>query len=104
MMRNLLFLSVASALLATAGCRREDVRTFTVTIPGLTEANQPKIVAALARYDGVRKDSYRWDFAAKTLTLDYDSMKLAETNVRMAISEKGIEVAFPTNATGRAGH
>ena len=30
--------------------------------------------------------------AAKTLTLKYDSMAIAKTNIRMAIEEKGLKV------------
>ena len=78
-----------------AGCRREDIREFTVSIPGLTESNRVTVVAALAKYNGIVKDSYKWDFSAKTLALRYDSMQIAKTNIRMAIAEKGIEVEFP---------
>lgn len=98
-----LFLSCALSF-ALVGCRREDIREHTFSIPGLTESNATTVVQALSKYEGVRKDSYRWDFAAKTLTLRYDSMKLAQTNIRMSIAERGIEVEFPTNTTGRAGH
>ena len=86
---------IALVLLACLlGCRREDVREFTVRIPGLTEANQGAVVQALSRYAGVRKDSYVWDFKAKTLTLRYDSMQVAKTNIRMAIEAKGVKVDF----------
>ena len=86
------------------GCRREDVREMTVSIPGLAESNKAAVVEALAKYGGVRKDSYRWDMQAKTLTLRYDSMQIAQANIRYAIDEKGIRVAFPSNTTGRAGY
>ena len=85
----------ALALVALlSGCRREDVREFTVSIPGLTEANQAQVVEALSKYEGIKKDSYEWDFAAKTLRLRYDSMQIAKTNIRMAIADKGIKVDF----------
>ncbi|MBR3223138.1 MAG: hypothetical protein IKF72_13035 [Kiritimatiellae bacterium] len=98
---------VATALLLAAlasGCRREDIREMTVTMPGLAESNKVTIVAALAKYNGIQKDSYRWDMQAKTLTLRYDSMQIAQANIRYAIDEKGIAVSFPSNTTGRAGH
>ena len=91
-------------LVLLAGCRREDIRTFTVEILGLTEASKPKVVEALSKYAGIQKDSYVWDFAKKTLTLRYDSMQLAETNVRHAIAAKGIAVTYPAKADDRAGH
>lgn len=96
--------AILTALFALAGCRRTDVREFTVHVPGLSETNKAAIVQALSKYNGVEKDSFRWDMSGKTLTLRYDSMSVAHTNIRMAIAEKGIEVSFPSNTTGRAGH
>ena len=80
------------------------MREMTVAMPSLTEADKPKVEAALSRYNGVRKDSYRWDMAAKTLTLSYDSMQVAQANVRYAIDESGVKVAFPEKTDDRAGH
>ncbi len=93
----------ASSLLLP-GCRREDVREMTVSIPGLAESNKATVVAALAKYGGVQKDSFVWDMKAKTLTLRYDSMQIAQSNIRYAIAEKGIDTVIPTNTTGRAGY
>ena len=87
-----------------SGCRREDVREMTVLMPGLAESNKATVVAALTKYNGIQKDSYKWDMQAKTLTLRYDSMQIAQANIRYAIDEKGIAVSFPSNTTGRAGH
>ena len=93
------------ALLRAAGCRRADVREMTVLMPGLTESGKETVVKALAKQSGVQKDSYRWDFEKKTLVLRYDSMVTAQTNIRMAIAEKGVEVVFPpNNPSGRAGY
>ena len=91
-------------LLLSSGCRREDVREMTVVMPGLAESNKATVVAALSKYSGVQKDSYKWDMQAKTLTLRYDSMQIAQANIRYAIDEKGVAVSFPTNTTGRAGY
>ena len=87
-----------------SGCRREDVREMTVSMPSLTEANKATVVAALQKYAGVRKDSYVWDMKAKTLTLKYDSMQVAQANIRYAIDERGVKVAFPEKTDDRAGH
>ena len=98
-------LSVLLVLLAlVSGCRREDIREMTVSMPGLTEADKAKVVEALAKYNGVEKDSYKWDMNAKTLTLRYDSMQIAQANIRYAIDEKGVKVAFPAKTDNRAGH
>ena len=99
-----ILLSAAALTALLQGCRRSDVRQFTVSIPSLTEAGKPAVEQALAKYNGIEKDSYVWDFKKKTLTLRYDSMQIARTNIRMAIAEKGFTVDFPTNTTGRAGY
>ncbi len=99
-----LFLVPSVVFLLFAGCRREDVREMTVSMPGLVEADKAKVVEALARYAGVDKGSYRWDMAAKTLTLRYDSMQIAQANIRYAIDERGVKVAFPEKKDDRAGH
>ena len=107
-MKHALFVSslipLALSLLLVCGCRREDVREMTVSMPGLTEADKAKVVEALAKYNGVEKDSYTWDMNAKTLTLRYDSMQIAQANIRYAIDEKGVKVAFPAKTDNRAGH
>ena len=41
---------------------------------------------------------------AKTLTLKYDSMQIAQANIRYAIDEKGVKVAFPEKTDNRAGY
>lgn len=86
-------LMLSAAILAVIlGCRREDVRDYTIEIPELTDANKAQVVEALAKYAGIKKDLFKWDMAAKTLTLKYDSMAIAKTNIRMAIEEKGLKV------------
>ena len=95
---------LALVLMALTGCRREDYRVMTVEIPALKEADQAVIVKELAKYDGVDKSSYQWDMTAKTLTVRYDSMKIAQANIRYAIDEKGIRVKFPEKVGEHAGH
>ena len=99
-----LFLIPCSLFLLFCGCRREDVREMTVTMPSLTEAQKATVVAALQKYNGILKDSYVWDMQAKTLTLKYDSMQIAQANIRYAIDEKGVKVQFPEKTDDRAGH
>ena len=102
--RGLVCLFLLFAFFAVGGCRRSDVREFTVELPGLTAANKAQVVEALAKYDGVMKDSYAFDFEKKTLTLRYDSMKIARENVRQAIEAKGVKVVYPEVKGGYAGY
>ena len=104
MKKTICFLLLTSYFLLLSGCRREDVREMTISMPSLTEANKATVVAALQKYNGIRKDSYVWDMQAKTLTLKYDSMQIAQANIRYAIDEKGVKVKFPEKTDGRAGH
>lgn len=105
-MRNcgIVGLFILTALCTVCGCRRTDVREFTVEIPGLTEGNKAQVVQALSRYDGVKRDSFVFDFEKKTLTLRYDSMKIARENVRQAIEAKGVSVVYPEVKGGYAGY
>ena len=101
MNRLVVFLLV---LVCFVGCRREDWRTMTVEMPDLTSADEATVVRVLSKYEGVRMSSLFWDESAKTLTLSYDSMKIAQANVRYAIDEKGIRVKFPEKTDEYAGH
>ena len=103
-MRSACVLALFAALAALGGCRREDVCEMTVLMPELKEADRAKVAESLAKYQGVLKDSYVWDMAAKTLTLRYDSMKIAQANIRYAIDEAGVKVSFPEKTDDRAGH
>lgn len=100
---------VTSALVvltaAFAGCRRKDFREHEFEIPGMTAANTNTIATAIAVYEGVDMDSLKWDLAKKILTVRFDSMKVARTNIRMAIEEKGVKVSYPKKSKdGVAGY
>lgn len=103
-MKRTLFSIAVLLAFALAGCRREDVRTLTLELPGISPQEANKISAALSPYSGVKKDSFRWDFARGTLTLAYDSMQIAGANIRMAIEETGVRVVWPKKTEKRAGH
>ena len=94
---------VAVAAVLLSGCRREDIREMAGATPERKDADRKTVEAARQKYDGVDKRSYRWDMDAKTLWLRYDSMKIAQSNIRYAIDEKGVKVQFPEKKTDRAG-
>ena len=81
-----LFLAI---VLAVVGCRRTDVRDFTISIPAMTAADTNAISASLASYAGIDKSSMKFDLAAKTLFLRYDSMQLAKKNIEISIAQAG---------------
>ena len=106
---------VAVALLALAGCRREDLRTFSVEVKNLDKDNAAKVLEAFKiddkqdprrfhYYDGIDLGSIKCDIDAKTVTVKYDSMKIAKTNIRMLLEAKGLEVVYPEKKSGVAGY
>lgn len=102
-MRPYAIAAVIITLLA-AGCRREDFREYTFEIPGMTAENKAVIQKAVTFYDGVKEDSLVFDLEKKTLKMRFDSMKVAQTNIRMAIEEKGIAVKYPEKKESEAGY
>jgi copper chaperone CopZ len=76
---------------AFVGCRRTDVRDFTVTVPSMTQEDVSIIKEALSVYGGVDQSSLKFDLASRTVKMKYDSMQLAKKNIEMAIAKKGLE-------------
>lgn len=107
----LIFSFIILAAISICGCRREDIREVTITIPGLTAENKALVETAFwipnqhggggRYYDGIDLGSFKFDLEKKTLTMKYDSMKIAHTNLRMLIQAKGIAVEFPENRNGQ---
>ena len=103
-------LVILSLSIATVGCRRSDLREVTINIPGLAEAatndaayaaGKAKIAWALGTYEGVKKDSLKWDDAGRSkLTLRFDSLLVAEMNLVKAIDEAGFKVEYPVLKPG----
>lgn len=87
-MKKTAFILIALSL-AVVGCRRTDVREFTVKLPTATIADQSAISAALAAYGGIDKSSMKFDPQSKTLKLNYDSMQLAKRNIEISIARAG---------------
>lgn len=72
-----------------SGCRRADVRDFTLDIPALTQENAQLIGTALMQFSAVERDSLKFDFADKKLSLRYDSLGVAKKNLEMAVAAVG---------------
>ena len=104
-MKKIFLLIALTAIAAfTDGCRREDFREHMFEIPGMTPENTNAIKKAVSVYNGVDMDSLEFDIGKKTLKVRFDSMKIARTNIRMAIEEKGIAVKHPEKNGAPAGY
>jgi len=80
-------LALACALNA---CRMSDVRTVTVQVPQMKNAQCEKIISAtLGKADGVDPNSIK--FGRGTVTVTYDSMKLAIKNIEFVIAGAGFD-------------
>ena len=101
-----IFLLIALTAIAafTDGCRREDFREHVFEIPGMTSKNTTTIKEAVSTYSGVDMESLEFNLDKKTLKVRFDSMKVARTNIRMAIEEKGIAVKHPEKNSAPAGY
>lgn len=104
MKKAFLLITLGALAAFTQGCRREDYREHVFEIPGMTEANAAIIRKAISVYSGVDMKSLEFDIAGKTLKVRFDSMKVARTNIRMAIKEKGIAVKYPKKNGEAAGY
>lgn len=99
-MKPLVFsLCVLAALLS--GCRVTDEREMTIRLPGLSsEADQAKITGAVSALPGVDMQRLAFDRKGRTLTVRYDSMRVAQKNIEIAIAEAGYD-ANGIPATGK---
>jgi copper chaperone CopZ len=92
-MKNILkvLLVAVVAVIAVAGCRRVDVRDFSVNVPSMTQEDVSLIQSALSAYGGVDQASLKFDVKSRTVKMKYDSMQLAKKNIEMAIAKIGLE-------------
>ena len=80
----------ASILVAgiACACRQSDVRTYTLPVAGVKNAACEEVIReALKRTEVVMADKLQ--FATGTVTVTYDSMRLARKNIEAVIAEAG---------------
>jgi len=101
---RLMALVLGAAALFFSGCRLSDQREFTVRAPGLkNDACVERVARALAVLDGVDLASLRFDVAAGTIQVRYESMKLGRKNIEHAIARAGFDANdIPAPAAAKA--
>lgn len=85
-----ILLALAVTVGIGASCRKRDMRTIVIQVPGMKNEACSRIVKdALLRTPGVLQESVSTDVAAHTVTATYDSIFLAKKNIEFAVAEAG---------------
>lgn len=91
-------------LCSLVGCRQSRPREVLIDVPQL---NGPVcadlILQSLAATDGVSTNEIAFDFAARTVSVGFDSMRTATKNVEHAIADVGFDAnTIRADAAARA--
>ena len=93
-------LPIMLLLVCLAGCRKQDMRTVVISVPGLKNPACTQIIQdAFMRQQGIK--AIHPDFQQHTLTVTYDSMVIARKNIEFTIAGAGFDandIRAPTNA------
>lgn len=93
---------VLAGVLAVVGCRKQDVRTVTVSVPEMRNRACAKVIGdALSRQMGVKPTKLKFDLSTRTVDVPYDSLFVAKKNIEFTIADAGFsanEVPANTNA------
>lgn len=86
-------LSVAAlCALALSGCRREDIRPMTISLPGVENADDCRaVIETVCRLPGIQVATVHFDEKKRELRLMHDSMQIRRKNVEIAIAEIGFD-------------
>ena len=101
MKRFALAVVLFAACLGVFSCRTRDMRTVTISVPEMkNEHCRNVIAAALVKTDGIEPSLIR--FADRSVTVTYDSMRLAVKNIESTIADAGFAANdTPANADAR---
>ena len=76
--------------MSAVSCRTKDVRTVTIRVPEMKNQSCVQIVTeAIARQQGVLRETINPDPVNKVVILRYDSMQVAIKNIEHAVAEAG---------------
>jgi copper chaperone CopZ len=78
------------AVLASFGCRKQDIRTFTLSVPDMkNSACATVIVNALSHEQTIAADNIQVDLAGRKVTVKYDSILRAQKNLVFCVAKAG---------------
>lgn len=94
--------AIAAALFAAGACRTQDIRIQVIRTPQLFNNDCAQIIVRdLSKAEGVRDVAY--SLQDKTVTVTYDSLKLALKNLESVIAAAGFDANdTPANPQARA--
>lgn len=89
-MKNIVKTIIILSLSVIVSCRTEDIRTVEVFIPDMkSEESVRTVMTVLSQLHGVRHDTLTVNPDRSSVTVTYNSMKLALKNIEYAIAEAG---------------
>ena len=95
-----MLLPIMLLIACLAGCRKQDMRTVVVAVPGLKNPAGAQIIQnAFMRQPGIK--AIQPDCQRHTLTVTYDSMVIARKNIEFTIAGAGFDandIRAPTHA------
>ena len=76
--------------LGLAACRRSDMRTITIDVPGMKNgACADIVVSAIGRAHLIPRERIAVDLERRTVTVTYESLNLSLKNIEFTIAESG---------------
>ena len=94
-----MLLPIMLLIICLVGCRKHDMRTVVVAVPGLKNPAGAQIIQnAFMNQPGIK--AIQPDFQQRTLAVTYDSMVIARKNIEFTIAGAGFDandIPAPTN-------
>ncbi len=102
-MRTLVLTGLAILAMSAAGCRKHDIRTAAIYVPGLKHPSCAKfIVASLAREQAIPVKDIEVRMETKTIYVRYNSLQRSVKNLEFAIANVGFDAnEVPANDEAR---
>lgn len=89
-MKQLALVGILLLSALTVSCRKQDIRTVTVRVPEMKNKACAQIIHnVLCKVHGVQGDKIQIDLTSRTVTVTYDSLKLALKNIEFDIAGAG---------------
>jgi copper chaperone CopZ len=93
MTARLIVFALGLVLCLGTGCRQHDYRTLVIKVPDMhNEACGQVVARALSRLPGAKGSSLKFDYAARTVAIEYDTLLASDKNAEYLIAKAGLRV------------